>query len=451
LLRIDAALDLASYAEPLYAVYKAAGRPAIHPEIVLRALLLGALYGVPSHRQLCERIAENLAWRWFCHLTLDDPVFDHSTFSVFLERAGSDTLTAILDRLNEDLAAAGLLSPRTYLDSSLVPAAVSHRELDPREPKEPPLEHDPATDTWQERTGTPRTEGKPPQIRTIRYQDQAGRLTLSATDPDARWQTQGRRSVLGYKEHVLADHSGFILARRTTPANVGDVPGALPLVERLAGWISSITADTGYRSGAVRRLLRRRGIVAYIPLGGNQEAGSPEGFVDHHDHVVCPTGTVLLPTQFPDAEGSIRYRAPAAACRVCPRRPSCVSASRGAKALWASTYRLELRQAARINQTVRYAREQRRRQTVSEGVFAHLDQLGGTDAHVRGTERVNRRGVVLALAHNIRKAMTKRRFWPRAAGTLPPSAVSGRHEPRSWFSLPLDSRFSSHACLPSTT
>jgi transposase len=415
LIRIDRALDLAGYAAPLFTVYRAGGRPAIHPEIVLRALLVGALYGETSHRALCERISENLAWRWFCHLTLDDPVFDHSTLTVFLERAGAETLTAILDRLNADLAAAGLLSPRTYLDASLLPAAVASHELAPHDPTDPPPTHDAWTDTWQERQAHSGTGEEPVQIRLVRYQDAAGRLPLSRTDPDARWRTHGRRSVLGYKEHVLADRSGFILARRTTPADVSDVAGARPLLDHLPHPIGSLAADTGYRSGAFRRLLHRRGIQAYIPLGCHQEAGSPPGFVDHYDHLVCPAGRRLLPTRVPDVEGSVRFRATATDCRPCPLRPTCVTPSRVTKALWASTYRLELHQAARTNGTVRSTREQRRRHTVSEGIVAHLDRLGGRDAHVRGCERVDRRNILLALAHNIRIAMTKRRFWHRDA------------------------------------
>lgn len=423
LLRIDASLDLASAAEPLAAAYRTGGRPAIHPEIVLRALLLGAIERVPSVRQLCDRIAENLAWRYFCHLTLTDPVFDHSTLSVFLERVGAGTLQTVLARLNEQLAAAGLLSPRTYLDSSLIPAAVSRRDLDPREPTAPPLVYDEDTDTWEaERPGdgVHAVSDEPP----IRYQDEQGRLTLSGSDPDARWRTQGTRTVLGYKEHVLTDRSGFILARITTPADVADAVGALQLFDTLPCPVRQVTADSGYRAGFLRRALRRRRITEYIPLECNQEAGSPPGFVDHLDHLVCPMGKRLLPAAPPNAEGSIRFRAAAADCRVCPQQRACVSPSRVAKALWATTYRLEFRHARHRNQTVRYEREQRRRQTVVEGVFAHLDQLGGRDAHVRGTERVNRRGALLAMAHNLLKALTKRRFWSREAGVLPPGAAS---------------------------
>jgi transposase len=422
LIRIDTSLDLASAAEPLAAPYRTGGRPAIHPEIVLRALLLGALYGVPSVRQLCDRIAENLAWRWFCHLTLTDPIFDHSTLSVFLERVGAEALQTVLARLNEQLAAAGLLSSRTYLDSSLLPAAVSQRDLDPHDPGGPPLVQDEATGTWQEPPPAPGPMiDLPPQ--PVRYQDQAGRLTLSPRDPDARWRTQGTRSVLGYKEHLLADASGFILARHATPADATDAAGAMPLLDQVGDRISRLTADSGYRAGFLRRRLRRLGISSYIPVGCRQELGSPAGFIDHLDHLVCPMGKRLLPAAPPDAAGSIRFRARAADCRDCALRRTCVSASRGAKALWASTYRLEFRQAARRNQTARAAREQRRRQTVVEGVFAHLDYLGGRDAHVRGLARVDQRNTLLAIAHNLLKALTKRRFWSREAQTLPASSA----------------------------
>lgn len=423
LVRIDTALDLAHAAEPLAAVYHAGGRPAIHPEIVLRALVLKGLYRVPSDRQLVERIAENLAWRWFCHLTLEDPVFDHSTLTVFLERAGAATLTVVLDRVNEDLAASGLLSPHTYLDASLIPTAATRRALEPRAPSDDPLEPNPEQGTWQERMGEPPTDDSPGEIRMIQYQDPEGRLTLSATDPAARWRTHRQRSVLGYAEHVLADRSGFILARRLTAANVEETEAALPLLTHLPHPVTTLAADTGYRSGAFRRRLHRLGITEYIPLGCNQTAGCPVGFVDHLDHLVCPQGQVLRP-MLPTSDGRIRYRGEAGICRACPVRSTCVTPSRVAKAVWASAYRVELRRAVRMNETVRYAREQRRRQIVSEGIFAHLDSLGGKRARYRGVEPMDRRGVLAALAHNILKAMTKRRFWPRAASSLPHPARS---------------------------
>ena len=67
-------------------------------------------------------ISENIAFRWFCFLTIDDKVFDHSTISYFIERVGNDGFGGIFHRLNKELLRLGLLSRQMYIDSSLVRA-----------------------------------------------------------------------------------------------------------------------------------------------------------------------------------------------------------------------------------------------------------------------------------------------------------------------------------------
>ena len=44
------------------------GRPSIPPERLLRAMLLQAIYGIRSERQLMERIEFDLLFRWFVGL-----------------------------------------------------------------------------------------------------------------------------------------------------------------------------------------------------------------------------------------------------------------------------------------------------------------------------------------------------------------------------------------------
>src|SRR6267378_440149 len=62
-------------------LYTNFGRPSIAPEKLLRAMLLQAFYGVRSERQLMERMEFDLLFRWFVGLGVDDPVWDHSSFS----------------------------------------------------------------------------------------------------------------------------------------------------------------------------------------------------------------------------------------------------------------------------------------------------------------------------------------------------------------------------------
>ena len=63
------------------ALYARIGRPSIPPEKLIRAMLLQAFYSIRSERQLMERLEYDLLFRWFVGLGVDDPAWDHSTFS----------------------------------------------------------------------------------------------------------------------------------------------------------------------------------------------------------------------------------------------------------------------------------------------------------------------------------------------------------------------------------
>ena len=54
-------------------LYATTGRPSIPPEQLLRALLLQVLYTVRSERLLMEELNDNLLFRWFVGLNMDDP------------------------------------------------------------------------------------------------------------------------------------------------------------------------------------------------------------------------------------------------------------------------------------------------------------------------------------------------------------------------------------------
>ena len=67
--------------EKLKASYSDTGRPSIDPELLLRILLIGYLYGITSERKLVEELRMHLAWRWFTGLGFDQEIPHYSTFS----------------------------------------------------------------------------------------------------------------------------------------------------------------------------------------------------------------------------------------------------------------------------------------------------------------------------------------------------------------------------------
>ncbi len=62
-------------------LYAATGRPSIPPERLLRAQLLQIFYSIRSELLLIEQLDYNLLFRWFVGLTMDDPVWDATTFT----------------------------------------------------------------------------------------------------------------------------------------------------------------------------------------------------------------------------------------------------------------------------------------------------------------------------------------------------------------------------------
>ena len=175
------------------------GRPAIHPEVMVRALLVCSLYNIASFRILCSAISENIAFRWFCFLTIDDPVFDHSSITHFIDRIGREGFAEIFDGLNQELPHLGLLSREMYVDSTLVKANVSGYGLalsgmTVAEFKEQAIEENGLFMI----TGTA-VDGDGVEHETARYfQSPGARMPLNPVDTDARWRTPGPAGPRGY-------------------------------------------------------------------------------------------------------------------------------------------------------------------------------------------------------------------------------------------------------------
>lgn len=79
--QIAAVLDLSWVHCDLAPFYPKMGRPSIDPELMIRMLIIGYLFAIRSERALCRDVQVNLAYRWFCGLSIEDKIPDHSAFS----------------------------------------------------------------------------------------------------------------------------------------------------------------------------------------------------------------------------------------------------------------------------------------------------------------------------------------------------------------------------------
>src|SRR6202795_38887 len=133
---IDKHISFAFVRENLKESYSDTGRPSIDPELLLRILLIGYLYGITSERKLVEELRMHLAWRWFTGLGFDQEIPHHSTFSK--NRHGRFHESKVFEQLFEEIVArcleAGLLQGNNLsVDGSFIEANASKQSGIPRE------------------------------------------------------------------------------------------------------------------------------------------------------------------------------------------------------------------------------------------------------------------------------------------------------------------------------
>ena len=413
LIQIDEQFDFQKLVEPLEDYYcRDNGRPAIHPEVLVRALLISSLYNVSSFRRLCAAISENLAFRWFCFLTIDDKVFNHFTISYFIECIGDEGFGEIFQRFNEELLRLGLLSRQMYVDSSLVRANVSGRNLSEsgmsvEEFKEKAVEENRLFVLRKREIDEDGDERESVSY----YQDPKGRLPLSSVDTDARWRTSGdgKRAELHYQENIIVDGGGFILSRRVTHASEGEWKAVDGMLKHLPVLPESLAADTAYRAGSLRKHLEDLNITGYIPLHPRQKKSmvSKEGFTYQGDHLLCPKGKRLNRGGYYKGERIFRYVASREDCQQCPIKAECLPPGRRRRHVELSIYHPVFLRAKERNEGNAYQREMLKRRTTAEGVFASLDRLGWAKSRLRGLWKANCEGYISGLAHNLKKAVRR--------------------------------------------
>ncbi len=194
--KVDRALDLSFVREltsPCYA--DQLGRPSIDPEVYFRMQLVAYLYGIRSERRLCEDIYCNLAYRWFCRLSLKDSVPDHSSIGRIRDRYGEAIFEAVFRQIVLLCKQKGLVGQecRVMTDATLIAADAALDSLVHNDPQQARQE----TEALHGRTKSI----DPPVSRNISNQTHT-----SHTDPDATLaQKRGTPRQLKYKVHQTID------------------------------------------------------------------------------------------------------------------------------------------------------------------------------------------------------------------------------------------------------
>ena len=387
--------------------YSETGRPSIDPEVLLRILLIGYLYGITSERKLVEELRMHLAWRWFTGLGFDEEIPHHSTFSK--NRHGRFQESNLFQRLFEEIVdrcmKAGLVEgEHLSVDGSFIQADASHSS---RIAREQLAEAAQVKRTVREYLADLEQENA---IDEPAQQQER----VSTTDPDATYLTKGNRAAeLGYFDNYLIDNASCVIVGvQATAARLSQESAAARAMltrfsEQRGRPPQTLAADTSYGNGELLHWLEQRGVTAQIPVKecplGKSDLYSVERFTyrPENNSYVCPEGKQLTYVGVNPRNRTHVYAATPKRCRDCSQKGQC---TRGRYRMLAIHIHEGARQRARDRaQTPAFVQCQRARRKV-EALFAELkNQIGLRRVRLRRLKFVREQFFLAASAQNLKR------------------------------------------------
>jgi transposase len=339
--RIDRVLDLKflpALTESLYSPGQ--GRPSIDPVIFIRMVLLGYLYNIDSDRQLCEEVGYNLAYRWFCRLSLKDSVPDHSSITRIRDRLGEKVYEQIFNEVVEQCRKAGLVKlEQVMVDGSHIKANASIYKMQEREKKndndDEPMDPPASSAHAHSKDGLSVNDFRK---RGIGGKKISNKTYFSPADPEATLSGKaGESKALAFKTHHAIDASSrVIIDCHVTTGSVSDVTVFTDRInhiqEKFEQKIGEVIADRGYGSAENLEELKKQEIKSNIPLWSSRVGetffkGLEDGFtVDHEASTVhCPEGHMMKFSCHDESGHRDIYVLPRKTCMSCPKAKSCLT------------------------------------------------------------------------------------------------------------------------------
>jgi transposase len=420
--QIDGVLDLSWVHKELAPYYSHTGRPSIDPVLMIRMLLVGYVFALRSERRLCSEVQVNLAYRWFCRLSVEDQIPDHSVFSRARHERfrASDALRQVFEGVVAMCIAAGLVGGEAFsVDASLIKADVDKKKRVPgdravswpnaEEASHAVREYLAALDATRsdEESGdgggssTRGNRRKPPK-------------EVSLTDPQSTWVARpGIDPFFAYDANYLIDNkAGIIIDAEGTRANrVVEIAVTQTMMERVGRRFGlrprRLAGDTVY--GAVRLLkwLVDRSITPHIPVW--DKSARHDGTFSRADFVfdqerniyVCPGGAELTSTGNIDQGHIVYYRASKSECATCSLKPKCTTA-----VVRKITRDLDedVRDRVRKLANTEAFQQSRRERKKVEMRFAHMKRILRLDRlRLRGLNGARDEVLLTATAQNLRR------------------------------------------------
>jgi len=402
--------------EPLYSNK---GRPSIDPQVLVRMLLIGYLYGINGERRLCQEVHLNIAYRWFCDLSLEDKVPDHSSFSKNRHGRfeGTNLFREMFYQIVEQAITKGLVRGKHLsTDASLIAADAAMSSL---EEIVPPIDHESYWKNLETESKTSANEGKQKKSKKSINQTHS-----SKTDPDAqvasRW---GSKKKLSYSDNILMDneHRVILDVEVTSPSGTEEVVSSVDMVKRSKFRYDfnteDVGADSAYSRGEAVSGFMEAGIKIYAPPMRNvPDSGKgifgKEKFIESEEGcLICPNGKRLNKVNDKSKPRLLKYSSTKKKCYGCPLKEQCTKGAYRTVSLHIDQEAMDW--AEHLRQSNGYAISQKMRKRIEHLFGEAKEQMGLRRARRRGIKNVEEQCLMTALAQNIKRIVLAK---PRSGG-----------------------------------
>lgn len=416
--KVDAAIDFEFIRDAVKHLYCADnGRPAIDPVRLIKMMLLGYLFGIPSERRLVKEIQVNVAYRWFLRMGLTEKVPDASTLSQNRIRRfnDSDVFQQIFDHIVEQALTSGMANGRVlYTDSTHLKACANPRkainEVRPESVSEYLEQLNTAVEADRKRQGK-----KPLSGAKKKPGNAAGRNTkVSTTDPESGFMHRDNKPQgFFYLDHRTVDGKhGIITDTHVTPGNVHD---SQPFIRRLKRQTErfgldtvAVGVDAGYFTSAVCHLTQAEGI-ALVPgyrrphKGQNDYQKKHFRYDEERDVYICPADEILT-YRTTDRNGYRHYSSDKHICAGCENRDKCNKNNNMQKTITRHIWE-DAKERANALRLTKWGKKvyARRKETVERSFADAKQHHGHRYARFRGLMKVQMQCLLAATAQNIKK------------------------------------------------
>lgn len=424
------------------------GRPSIDPVVLIKLLILQALYGIRSMRQTVEEAQVNIAYRWFLGYGLQEQIPHFSTLAKNYERRfqESDLFEKIFEQILMEAIKCGFVRPDAiFIDATHVKANANKKKYikkmakhrvhkykrdllieinqDREAHEKKPFEEDNEDDN----DGNDNPTNGSSKLATKSKE----RIVIeSKTDPESgMFYKNEKEKCFAYTVTTACDRNNFILGLKAAPGNVHDSQVFSDVFQKVIAKhpeTEAIVVDAGYKTPAICREIIKAGkdpIMPYKrPMTGKGYFKKYEYVYDeYYDCYICPNNQILKYSTT-NRNGYREYKSNPAICCNCAKRMQCTQSKNFTKVVTRHIWEPYVEKAEDLRHTQRGKELYRMRGETIERVFADAKEKHGMRyTQLRGLKKVSHYLTLLFACMNLKKLATWKR---RMAMTLPAGSLS---------------------------